>query len=1381
MNLTNSSKISEVKSLAREGLYDEAAELGDRIAIEKIESQHDLFVLADIYVRANRPEDAKRIYRNLYERNKTHRIMVGLIDLCLKTRDPQTAEQYLREFRKMEPDSPDRLILRYRVDCQLGKSNEYLLKSLTKLRDEDYTDIWALELAKVYYKNGDYALCAKECKNICIWFDGSDVARKARVLWQSCKEKGVRLDGESYTPEYLSKKNETAEEAAFSETAEAAQRVAETEAPIDETAVSADVSTAAPRARLEESVLGAGAGADEGVPLEDPGLFSHIGEIVSDVMKADELEAVINRYQGGEQNGEAFSEEAAEENALNEGITLELDAEEIDEAVRKAEQRTENASGETPFGEQPYGGSEAGENASDETPFGEQPYDRSEDGENASGETPFGEQPYGGSEAGENASGETQHDGLGDRLNAAAASETEATVSSEEHAEELRMARDMAAASSQNIGISGDFDAAWGMATAGTLVTSLTEGGAEAPSPAYVAAVKAAESGDGAEEENTASGSAREEAETASGSAEEKEEKTAFHETAEEGHPENAGAVSGEAEVSESISDAAASEDFPEELPEIDLGEIAEFAEAERRSAAALQERFGLPGEEARKLEKVLTDDDDEDEYVITGYFNGREEQAGAENANEAEETADDENAFTEAGAEEPAAAFTEADAEETEAEFTESGTEEPAVEASARTYGAEAGDVPADAVLSEEEISEKMIEESLAAEIGKLFDEEIGRDENAAAWEEPGRTGETVGNDTEEPGGTEETAGDDTKESVGAEETVGNDTEEPGGTEETAGEAAGDTAAASSPELDPVTGYPKEWNIIYDDDDDDDELLQEAAGEGASSEEKPENEAEETEARSESSENETGSPSEYTEEELRSAARLFGMGNLAKDVTAEDLAGYFANAGTKDTAFTAAAEADDGSSSEITEALTEPFSEAAETATEPSCETAETVTEPFCEAAETVVEPSSEAAETVTELSCEAAEASLTKETETPAATDHSFREIAFSTEEPEIMPEYEVVEPRQLSLFEDMTLTLEGSEEENASLAEEVTRISDELPKEESFDGVPVDFETTKDLGNLNREVGRKLGSSFIDDEPEEAPELDEKSLAELVPETAADSGLREFSAAEPAPSVKAQNVTEIEEKPENGNAASIGEITAFTTAAALAGAGAIGYGGSEAAGISGAFAESAAEAAGSGKMYGSGCTAAACGTAAGGMEAAAREADDVTDTVTKEADTVLNSAATAFEETAATEPVGEPGASAEPTPAAEESATEPAAENSAGESAESAEPDNVTEEPTAENSACESAEPAEPDNVTEEPAAEAPVIPERKKTVDELVREKLGILEEEAEREKEEELAKLTDEERAERAALEAMFREDDEAMERALYSLLGEEGK
>ena len=322
MLLTTTAKINALKEFMKEGDYDSALEIAEKIRPEKVGSVRDLMTVANAFLKKGRYEDAKDVYIEMHNHASTHKVLVGLIELCLKTNSPEEAEVYIREFRKQEPDNPERLIYRYRVDVMLGKGPEYQIRSLSKLKDEDYSDVWGLELAKAYYRMGDFEKCAQECKDVLLWFAGSDSANKAHVLLNACAERGVKISMPVTKPK---------EEESYEDEEPAAN------VPVIENKTIKEAATE--EAPKEE--------ASEEETTEEEGFFdlsAAIGEVVSETIAEDaeqkeQEEAAESKGAFADDAGADSSEETTEDES-----TDEIEAEQTEE---KAENLTEeNASGD---------------------------------------------------------------------------------------------------------------------------------------------------------------------------------------------------------------------------------------------------------------------------------------------------------------------------------------------------------------------------------------------------------------------------------------------------------------------------------------------------------------------------------------------------------------------------------------------------------------------------------------------------------------------------------------------------------------------------------------------------------------------------------------------------------------------------------------------------------------------------------------------------------------------------------------------------------------------------------------------------------------------------------------------------------------------------
>lgn len=314
MLLTTTSKINAIKEYMKAGDYDSAVQVAEKVNPEKVSSVRDLMTMANAFLKKRRYEDAKEVYVEMHNHASTHKVLVGLIELCLKTNSPEEAETYIREFRKLEPDNPERLIYRYRVDAMLGKGPEYLVKSLSKLKEEDYSDVWGLELAKAYFKMEDYQKCAQECKDVLLWFAGTESAAKAHVLLGACAEKGVTVKMPEIKP--------TEEDSFDDEEAPDVPVIADTTARAEEPAA-----VSAPEAK------------------EDDGFFdlsAAIGETVSEAMSEDREKALsVEVVEAGEKVDDSFFEEEPEPAANATEEPAEAAAEEAPEETAETEEAEE--------------------------------------------------------------------------------------------------------------------------------------------------------------------------------------------------------------------------------------------------------------------------------------------------------------------------------------------------------------------------------------------------------------------------------------------------------------------------------------------------------------------------------------------------------------------------------------------------------------------------------------------------------------------------------------------------------------------------------------------------------------------------------------------------------------------------------------------------------------------------------------------------------------------------------------------------------------------------------------------------------------------------------------------------------------------------------
>ena len=126
-----------------------------------------------------------------------------MVYLAIRTNALDEAEGYYQEFVAMSSSQRDSLILRYRIDKASGASVGQLIGILESLKEEEYIEEWAYELAKLYFKAGRFEECRSECEDIKLWFGKGEIVERAKRLIASIDddEQIAYVDDRDYTIE----------------------------------------------------------------------------------------------------------------------------------------------------------------------------------------------------------------------------------------------------------------------------------------------------------------------------------------------------------------------------------------------------------------------------------------------------------------------------------------------------------------------------------------------------------------------------------------------------------------------------------------------------------------------------------------------------------------------------------------------------------------------------------------------------------------------------------------------------------------------------------------------------------------------------------------------------------------------------------------------------------------------------------------------------------------------------------------------------------------------------------------------------------------------------------------------------------------------------
>ncbi len=178
----NIAKIKEMRKRVDEGDYEEAQKILDLIPLKKIKNTSDLNLIAQVFKENGRYEEAMEILLKLYQKSKTRKVLFQLVLLSIKMLHIEDAEKYLTEYKDLAPEDFYNYIFRYKIDKLKGESYEVLIDTLVALKNTEYIEKWAYELAKLYYKAGMEEECIKECSDIILWFGEGSYVEKAKML-----------------------------------------------------------------------------------------------------------------------------------------------------------------------------------------------------------------------------------------------------------------------------------------------------------------------------------------------------------------------------------------------------------------------------------------------------------------------------------------------------------------------------------------------------------------------------------------------------------------------------------------------------------------------------------------------------------------------------------------------------------------------------------------------------------------------------------------------------------------------------------------------------------------------------------------------------------------------------------------------------------------------------------------------------------------------------------------------------------------------------------------------------------------------------------------------------------------------------------------------
>ncbi|MCD8232189.1 MAG: hypothetical protein LUD14_10360 [Clostridiales bacterium] len=179
-------KLDQLKALVEAGDYETAAEIAGSINWRKVRNSKTLLMVADVYERLERYEECKDVLLQAYDHSSVGRSIVSrLAEVAIKSKNVEEAESYYQEFLEISPKDNQRYVIAYEISCLKNAPLSDRIAILEELKEREYTEIWAYELAALYSQADMREKCVETCDELILWFGEGEYVEKALNLKRS--------------------------------------------------------------------------------------------------------------------------------------------------------------------------------------------------------------------------------------------------------------------------------------------------------------------------------------------------------------------------------------------------------------------------------------------------------------------------------------------------------------------------------------------------------------------------------------------------------------------------------------------------------------------------------------------------------------------------------------------------------------------------------------------------------------------------------------------------------------------------------------------------------------------------------------------------------------------------------------------------------------------------------------------------------------------------------------------------------------------------------------------------------------------------------------------------------------------------------------------
>ena len=182
----SSVRCAQIRELIEEKQYLEAMEEIEELRFEEVPTITDLYLFANLFLKAEKMDIAKELYYTVYHRTSSRPALYRLLMLTIRMGDLEEAKELYQAYEIVSGMTLDTYELKYRLAKAEGASYETLIEILEELKKNEYTEEWGYQLARLYELQGRRENCIAECEDLMLWFGSGKIVEKAKELRESC-------------------------------------------------------------------------------------------------------------------------------------------------------------------------------------------------------------------------------------------------------------------------------------------------------------------------------------------------------------------------------------------------------------------------------------------------------------------------------------------------------------------------------------------------------------------------------------------------------------------------------------------------------------------------------------------------------------------------------------------------------------------------------------------------------------------------------------------------------------------------------------------------------------------------------------------------------------------------------------------------------------------------------------------------------------------------------------------------------------------------------------------------------------------------------------------------------------------------------------------